>query len=339
MMQQRSSLSRRGGPRLLPSCAVATKTLRIVVGGQRCPPAVRAGSVDVWYDEPLGGAADQKKKPLKKICRFANYCNNCWMNSTLQATLNLNVVREKLPERIQQFVTLLSEMPAFACLYLSALENPGVCFSAAELCVALAELCDCVPPLILYENNDAVDLLVPLLSWFDQCGIQTGIKVRDVIRCPQCHLTTSSVSDLGHIVTLPKPLNGETLVSLIKRATGGRRSRCKACGHKTVRKQFWTHSEILTFFVNRISGDGFVSHDRVYSPEQLEMDVDEDTKQTYRLASVICHAGVDRHSGHFWSYLFSDNITIEANDTYLSFTSQGPPDKVYNNGTTYLYEM
>ncbi|XP_077354446.1 uncharacterized protein LOC144002782 isoform X2 [Festucalex cinctus] len=270
--------------------AVATKALRTVVGGQRCPPAVRTGSVDVWYDESLGGAADQRN-PLRKICRFANYCNNCWMNSTLQATLNLNAVREKLPKNIQQFVTLLSEMPSFACLYLSALENPGACFTAAELGVVLAELCDRVPALILYETNDAVDLLVPLLSWFDQCGIQTGIKVRNVLRCPQCHRTRSSVSNFGNIVTLPKPLNGETLAALIKRATGGRRKRCKACGHKTVRKQFWTLPDILTFFINRISGDGFVSHDRLYSPEQLDMDVDENTKQTYRLASVICHTG------------------------------------------------
>ncbi|XP_051906145.1 uncharacterized protein LOC127590763 [Hippocampus zosterae] len=322
--------------------AVATKTLRTVVGGRPASPAVRAGSADAWGDEPLAGAAAAaagKRSPLKKICRFANYCNNCWMNSTLQATLNLNVVRRKLPERIQQFVSLLSEMPAFACLYLSALENPGVCFTAAELCVALAELCDCVPALILYENNDSVDLLVPLLSWFDRCGIRTGVQVRDVNRCPRCHLTTSSVSNLGNVVTLPKPLNGETLSSLIKRGTGGRRRRCKACGHKTVRKRFWTHPDILTFFVNRIAGDGLVSHDRVYSPERLEVDVDENTKQTYRLSSVICHAGVDRHSGHFWSYLFSGDVTIEANDTYLSFTDQGPPDKVYNNGTTYLYEV
>ncbi|XP_061149033.1 uncharacterized protein LOC133163285 [Syngnathus typhle] len=316
--------------------AVATKTLRTVVGG---PPSVRAGRLIPWVDEPVERTARQKRSPLKKICRFANYYNNCWMNSTLQATLNLNVVRKKLPNRTLQFVKLLANMPAFACLYLSALENPGVSFTAAELCVALAELCDCVPALLLYENNDSVDLLVPLLSWFDQCGIRTSIKVRNVSWCPHCHHTTSSISNLGNIVTLPRPRNGETLLSLMKRATSGRRSRCKACGHKTMQKQFWPHSDILTFFVNRIVGDGYVCHDHVYSPELLEMNVNEKTKQTYRLASVICHDGVDRHSGHFWSYLFSDNVIIEANDTDLSFTDQGPPDKVYNNGTTYLYEM
>ncbi|XP_077593867.1 uncharacterized protein LOC144210829 [Stigmatopora nigra] len=318
--------------------AMATKTLRNAVGGLPCRPAVRAGSHNLWTDEIPRGAAGQKS-PLKKICRFANYYNNCWMNAALQATLNLNAVRQKLPKRIQEFVTLLSDMPAFACLYLYALENPGVCFTAAELCVALAELCDGIPALVQYERNDSVHLLVPMLSWFDQCGIQTRIKVRDVNRCPHCLLTTSSISDLGNVVTLPKPLNGETLGSLIKRATGGRRRRCKGCGHKTVRKQFWTHPDILTFFVNRISGDGFVSHDRIYSPEHLEMDVDENTKQIYRLASVICLTGLKRNSGHFCSYLFSNGVTIEANDTYLSFTNHGPPDKVYNNGTMYLYEI
>ncbi|XP_061822484.1 uncharacterized protein [Nerophis lumbriciformis] len=323
--------------------AVATNRLRTFINGvtSPAPPTVCAGdaSADKKWDSVETRNLHDKKNPLKKICRFANYCNNCWMNATLQATLNLSVVQDKLPKQFQEFVTLLPEMPAFVCLYLSALENPGMCFTSAELCVALAELCDSVPSLILYETNDSLDLLMPLLSWFDQCGIQTTIQVRDVSRCPQCHFTTSSTSNLGSIVSLPKPLNGETLNSLIRRATGGRQGRCKACGHKTDRRQFWTHPDILTFFVNRIASDGFVCHDRVYSPEQLEMDVDENTKQTYRLSSVICHAGMDYHPGHFWSYLFVDDITIEANDTYLSFTNKGPPDKVYNNGTTYLYEI
>ncbi|KAM7379153.1 hypothetical protein PAMP_004725 [Pampus punctatissimus] len=279
--------------------------------------------------------------PCTHICKFSNHFNNCWLNATLQATLNLKVVQEKLRHQTLETVTLPSTIPPeFANLFLTALQKPGNIFNAGEILTVMTELSRKVPVLIVNQNNDCLDLIDPLLCWFNQCGIQTTIQVKDVSKCEICDFTMSTTSSLGQIYFLPPPEECETIFSLFKRAIHDSQSQenCTACGSTSETQKVWTCPDILTLYLPRVTHEGRVLRKPVTPSELIEIPVDQNRTQTYRLSSVISHRGC-ASDGHFWSYLIHNHITIKANDCQISITRKGRPADINVNGIIYMYEL
>lgn len=288
----------------------------------------------------LGQSTDVSSGPCKSICRFPNAFNNCWMNATLQAALNLNTVKAKLTHQPPEALTKLSATPRFAGLFLKALKNPGSHFRPTEIYLVLLELCCTVPQLRLLKTNDPLDLLDPLLLWLNECGVRTTFEVREERRCEDCTTTTCSTSSLGSVYFLPQPGNCDTTSSLLHRAIHQSQGegRCTACGRTAETANVANSPDVLTLYLPRLAPDGSVLREPVYPSTFVEILVDKDTTQLYSLSSVICHSGLNAHKGHFWSYLFCDHTTIRADDLHISVTPKGRPDGINENGVVYLYE-
>lgn len=84
------------------------------------------------------------------------------MNATLQATLNLKVVQEKLTHQTPESVTQSSTITPKIC--------KTVCNSppkTQEGVSAQQKSLRKVPSLTMLHNNDSLDVIDPLLCWFE----------------------------------------------------------------------------------------------------------------------------------------------------------------------------
>lgn len=283
------------------------------------------------------------RDPCETICKFSNVKNNCWMNSSLQATLHLKVVQEKLFYQSPESVQSPTITPGFEQLFLRALQNPGTEFNAADILVVLQELSTYIPSLYYQQNNDPLDLLNPLLSWFEQYEIENSIQVKEYIKCQICHFTRCRIINLGRIYFLPTVDNSDTISSLLNRSTRDCQSQgtCPKCGYRTTleRRQVWICTDILILYLPRVDRYGQMVRHCVTPSEVIEIPLGDNRTQAYRLSSVISHSGSDSNSGHFWSDLFFDHITIKASDCHISSTAGSRPAEIQQSGIIYIYEL
>lgn len=205
--------------------------------------------------------------PRKSVCMFPNPFNNCWMNASLQAALNLEVVQEKLAHLPPESLAPLSTAPAFAGLCLTALKNPGRTFYSTEIYGILEDLSERVPSLHLLQNNDSLDLLEPFLFWLNQCGLRTAIQVNEVSRCEQRKTTKSSTSHLGSIYFLSIVGKNDTILYNLLQSLCIHQSqgpgRCKACGSTAQIEQAWICPDFLTFYLSQTADNGSVLREPV----------------------------------------------------------------------------
>ncbi|XP_074507020.1 uncharacterized protein LOC141777010 [Sebastes fasciatus] len=281
-----------------------------------------------------------------EICRFPNRYNHSCMNATLQAALNLKVVREKLMKLQPEYLTQLSTSPAFVRLFLEALHNPGRSFILSELAEILAELSNTVPSLCFSQTIDPPDLLQHVLAWLNDCGVRTTTQVTEECKCEECKITCCKcTTNLGSIYFLPSPCLYGSTASLLRRAIKeGQGARyCDACGSAAERQEVWDNvPDILTLNLSRTENAlCTVLRDPVYPTPHIVIPVGENKTQVYSLSSVICQRDSDEDSGHMWSYLFSDPVkgtTIKADGDRISVVSGHMPADIYRHGIIYLYE-
>ncbi|XP_074507377.1 uncharacterized protein LOC141777224 [Sebastes fasciatus] len=275
-----------------------------------------------------------------EICRFPNRFNNSWMNATLQAVLNLKVVREKLMKQQTEYLTQLSTSTAFVRLFLEALHNPGRSFILPELAEILAELSYTVDPV------NPLDLLELVLAWLNDCGVQTTIQVTEECKCEECKCDPCKCTmNLGSIHFLPSPCPYGSTASLLRHAINERQCErhCATCGSAAQRQEVWDNlPDILTLNLSRAANaDRTVLRDIVDPTPHIVIPVGENKTQVYSLSSVICQRDSFEVSGHMWSYLFSDPMkgtTIKADDDRISVISGHMPADIYRHGIIYLYE-
>lgn len=262
------------------------------------------------------------------ICKFQNGFNNCWMNAMTQAAVHLAVVKKKLMHQCPKVLAKSSTTPMFAGLFLEALKNPGKTFHLECIQMALTELSVVIPTLNLYEYNDPLDLLDPLLLWLEQHGVQSMIRDTEISRCERCKVSTSTTSVVGTTYFLP--IEGEDISSLLQLAFCPSVRKCKTCGSTVETRRVWNRPDILSLYLPRL--DDF--NRKLVAPSgSVDIPVDEDTTQPYRLSSVICHS-----FNHYWTYLFFDGMTITANDDLIFVESERFPDDLNETGIIYLYE-
>ncbi|XP_032386951.1 uncharacterized protein LOC116698846 [Etheostoma spectabile] len=276
----------------------------------------------------------QRTDLCNNICRFSNSFNNCWMNATLQAALHLNVVRNTLTHQRPESLILLSSTPTFAGLFLEALRNPGRSFSPTELYGALTELSEKVPSLCLLQRNDPLKLLKHLWVWLNRCGIKTLTEVQGRGWCDNCGTSWGTSSN---IYFLPLPRRGNSF-SLFQQAVKQNTGPCETCGDIVQKQKVWNDPDIVTLFLSQGARTGSVLGKSVTPLQVIEFPVGENQTQLYSLSSVICHSGNEPPTGHIWSYLCSDFITIKACDSRISVASEYMRDDIYRHGIIFLYE-
>lgn len=194
-----------------------------------------------------------------------------------------------------------------------------------------------LPQLRLFQRNDLLDFLHPLLLWLEQCGVQTTIQVEEKSRCDICKSDTSSSSVLGGICFLPPPRGAnETVSSLLSRAYSQSQNtgQCTTCGSTLEREEILNSPDILTLSLPRALPDGSILKDPVDPSEFLNIAVSEDETHVYRLSSVICYS---EDQAHFCSYLLCDHITIKADDYRISVVPGGRPEDIKEEGIAYFY--
>ncbi|XP_077388589.1 uncharacterized protein LOC144026005 [Festucalex cinctus] len=239
--------------------------------------------------------------PCRRICRFPNTFQNSWISATLQAVLHLKAVQQQFGPKHWGLLAQVSSM------------------------TTLAE------ELALLWKNDPLDLVRPLLSWFQQCGLQTAMSIKEVRTCERCDKTTSRTFDLGNIFVLPGPVTKDGLSSLLRRSAVFKRE-CAKCAHVTKTKHFWMFPDILTIHVPRRDTRAHVS-----VGEEMEVQVGRHKKLTYTLSSVLAHRGHGTYTGHMWAYLLSQGVTVKADNCHVALI-EGRPQELHSSIVVYFYE-
>nr|XP_049614096.1 uncharacterized protein LOC125990818 [Syngnathus scovelli] len=144
------------------------------------------------------------QSPCRSVCRFPNTFHSTWISATLQAVLHLKAVQKDFGPKRCRLLAEVSSMTKLAEVFCSALRDPGRTFTDKEMFGLCQEL-------VLLWQNDSLDLVQPLLFWFQQCGLRTTISVKAVRTCQHCKKTTSKTLDLGNLFVLPGPATKESL--------------------------------------------------------------------------------------------------------------------------------
>lgn len=271
--------------------------------------------------------------PCQNICKFPNINNNCWMNGTLHAMLNLEVLQNSLRYQNSEFFENISCTPVFAGLFLTALKNPGKTFTEEEMIMVMKDLSK-LPSLRLFQTNDALDLLNPLLQWLENCGVKTSIKVTEEM-CEKC-FSEPRLLDLGRILFLTASAKYDTVSSLIRSALGESQDSEKCTCGGTKRKNIYNAPDIFSISLSRPVKSGKVFREPVIPSKFVEIPVGENRKQVYKLSSVICHTG-SAASGHIWSYLFGHDVIIKADGRRISPLACRLDD-ISDQASIYIYE-
>lgn len=266
---------------------------------------------------PAGGAestADYENRIRRQICTFPNRLQNSWMNATLQAMLNLTVVREKLRNQPIAPLTQLSIMPSFSRLFLRALKTPGK--KIRYVYGSLVELGQVLPGITAFHENNPIHLVGPFLIWLGGCGLQTSITESKIVTCKNCKSTNIS-SQSKIIYFMPVPSSEEESVSSLVTpvfTTKVCRRRCPECDSEKEKAFFWNSPDILT--ISR-APDVAGSLDTRYpvAPNVfLKICVEVNKSEVYKLSSVICYSAA---KAHYWARLFRDQRTIEVDDSHV----------------------
>ncbi|AWO97092.1 Hypothetical protein SMAX5B_005039 [Scophthalmus maximus] len=290
-------------------------------------------------DEEDRPGSDSSSDPCDSVCRFSNSYKNCWMNASLQAVLNLEVVQKKVtslhPEHvIQELIT-----PEFGVQFLAALTNPGETFFAEDLYGVLGKLSETLPKLKLLEANKILDFLEPLLMSLNRCEVKTSVEIEEMSRCERCEEDVWSKEET-YTYVLPAPGENDSITSLWLRSgiEINKPGRCRWCGFPMKTEQTVVLPDVLTLCVPRKVENDSVAYRPVAPCESLEFVVDESTTLSYRLSSVICVGYFRGGIGHGWTYLFKKRAIVKADAGRISVVEFCGPDCICHRGVYYFYE-
>lgn len=284
-------------------------------------------------EEHAASNADFSPKVCEQVCMFPDEFHSSWMNATMQAVLNLTVVQHKLRHRPSDSLIRLSSTPTFARLFLTALKNPGR--HVRDIYWSLMELSDVHSNLHLFQENEAHDLLYPLLVWLENCGVQTTIQETRKMWCENCECSRSSSSTLGRIHFLPQPHDGNKTVSSLLGSAFSQSlcmDDCPACESNIERGVFWNSPDILAISRSHVA-DESVQTGRVAASDFVTIYVSQDETQTYKLSSVICYSASNKH---YWPYLSYNFITSMVDNEHVSVVPGDMPEDMSEE--IYLYE-
>lgn len=266
-------------------------------------------------EEHAASNADFPPKVCKQVCMFPDEFHSSWMNATTQAVLNLTAVQRKLRQRPSDSLIRLSRTPTFARLFLTALKNPGK--HMRDIYWSLMELSHVHHNLRLFQENDALNLLDPLLLWLENCGVHTTIQETRKTWCENCDYSGSSTSSLGTIYFLPQPCSGNKTVSSLLRGAFSQMlcmDQCPACDSNIEKGNFWNSPDILAISRSHVP-DESGQRGRVAASDFVTIQVNPDETQTYKLSSVICYSASNEH---YWPYLSYNFITSMVDNEHVS---------------------
>lgn len=267
---------------------------------------------------PEGGAesaADYECRIRKQICTFPNRLQNSWMNATLQAMLNLTVVREKLRNQPIAPLTQLSVMPSFSRLFLRALKTPGK--KIRYVYGSLVELGQVLPGVTAFHENNPIHLVGPVLLWLGGCGLETSITESKLITCAKCKSSSIS-SQSKSIYFMPAPSSEEESVSSLVTPVFTKklsRKKCPDCDSEKEKTFFWNSPDILTISRAPEETDAVDARLPVAPNVFLKICVEVNKSEVYKLSSVICYSAT---KAHYWARLFRDQRTIEVDDSHVT---------------------
>lgn len=265
----------------------------------------------------------------KDICTFAGGFNNLWIIPTLQAILQLTVIKDKLQQQTPTVIRKYSNMPKFASLFLKALKNPGKQFN--DIYEALLDL-----RAILPNSNEPKTLfcfLDHLLVWFEKCGLHTTVIKTKTITCEICKFSNSCKSNLGRIIELPRPTSpNQSTYSLLKSTFTKSHwiQKCAICKSNTEEHMVWNALDVLILHLPEDSGSQ--PQHPVAASEFVTIYMSKDQKTVYTLSSIICYSSARQR---YRAFLINIFVTIKA-DEHLSVIRGRPQENL--DGKIYLYE-
>lgn len=262
------------------------------------------------------------------VCTFANGFNNLWITPTLQATLNLTVIQEKLKQQTPMALIQHSKTPKFANLFLTALKNPGKQF--ADINEALLDL-----SIILPNSNEpkiVFCFLDHLLVWLEKCGLPTSALITKTMTCKSCGISKSCRLNLGRIIELPQPTSPNQTTYFLLQSTFSKShwtQNCTSCNSSIEITINWNPLDILILHLPEDNGS--VPRHTVTASEFVTIFLTKDQKSVYVLSSIICYNSAQ----HYRAYLSNIYYTIQA-DGHLSVIRGRPQGNL--DGKIYIYE-
>lgn len=263
------------------------------------------------------------------ICTFASGFNNLWMTPTLQATLNLTVIQDKLRKQTQMALIKKSNTPKFAHLFLTALKNPGKQF--VDVNEALLDLRTVLPN--SNEPKAFLGFLDHLLVWFEKCGLHTRLFKTETITCESCGFSKFCKLNLGLIIELPRPTSPNQTTYFLLQSTFSKRhwtQKCVICNSSIEGQIIWNPLDILVVHLPEDNGSG--PQHTVAASEFVTICLRKDQKTVYILSAIICYNSAQQR---YWTFLINLYYTIKA-DGHLSVMRGRPQENL--DGKIYLYE-
>lgn len=271
-------------------------------------------------------------------CRFLNGYNTCWLNASIQATVNLRIVWHKLRSRSVDHLIGLSGTPLLAGRFLERLHYPWRKFSLDEDFMVLEELRYMLPHFYETGQNHPLDLLDSLLLWLDKCGVSTQISINHG-KCTSCGCTTNSRKSSVQIYRLPPAVVcGTSVKALLSSAIHGLKNteRCTQCG-SMLKDRYWNTPDILAFHLPRSAADGSEHRAPVLPDETVAIPIEGGGSESYSLSSVICQQGNELRCSHLWTYKIHSKTNIRLENQNM-FVVPGETADKWENGVMYFYE-
>lgn len=262
------------------------------------------------------------------ICTFASGVNNLWITPTLQATLNLIVIQDKLQQQTPTALIKQSKTPKFAHLFLTALKNPGKQF--ADINEALLDLSTILPN--SNEPKIVFCFLDYLLVWLEKCGLHTRVLITKTMTCESCGVSRSCKLNLGRIIELPQPTSPNQTTYFLFQSTFSKHNttqNCASCDSSTEETIIWNPLDILILHLPEDKGSE--PRHTVAASEFVTIFLTKDQKTVYVLSSIICY----NSAHHYRAFLINLYYTIQA-DGHLSVRRGRPQEDL--DGKIYLYE-
>lgn len=262
------------------------------------------------------------------ICTFASGLNNLWITPTLQATLNLTLIQDKLQQQTPMALIKHSKTPKFAQLYLTALKNPGKQF--ADIDEALLDLSTILPN--SNEPKMVFGFLDYLLDWLEKCGLHTRVLITKTMTCESCRISRSCKLNLGRIIELPRPTSPNQSTYFLLQSTFSKShwtQNCASCNSSIEETIIWNPLDILILHLPEDNGSE--PQHTVAASEFVTIFLTKDQKTVYVLSSIICYNSAQ----HYRAFLINLYYTIQA-DGHLSVMRGRPQEDL--DGKIYLYE-
>ncbi|XP_024136132.1 uncharacterized protein LOC112151418 [Oryzias melastigma] len=292
-------------------------------------------SSGVYKNETWG----QVEISTSTVCKFSNCFENCWLNSTFQAALNINIIRHKIFQMSRKAKVSSSEIPLSTEMFLTALKKPGMRFNSSDMLPVLEELSKFKPELRLMSPNDPADFAEPFLEWLNACGIKTKLQIKCKTTCVTCKVRERTVFNQDNLFFIAQPSARKvSLTSLfieaVKSVCGNKK--CSTCSANVNRQISFGNVDLITLYLPRYA-DADKERRYVTPPAVIEIPV-YNGKYKYRLATVICHKRQVDQSAHYLTYISNGEVFIKANDEKISIARNEYFNNIKKDGTIFFYE-